>query len=346
MPNPTCKPRDPVRRTGHRASRGIGGMTLAAGCALAASAVSAVSPATYHVDPAAQAVMRMPAPPALRYRARDGAALVYRAFEVAPGSNSPTVVAILLHGSAGSSLNMTVLGEALAKAGVPAFALDARGQGLSGQRGDIDYIGQHDDDLADFVAVARKAYPAARLVLVGHSAGGGFALRVAGGAGGRQFSRFVLLAPVLGRLAITDRPDAGWAKPDIARIVMLRGLNAVGVTAFNRATTVTFDLPPGAETLGLTRSWSYRMMVDYGPSGIAQIWGRPAYLQDAARAPAPIVVVAGAADEQFHADKYAAAFAGLSHPVHVELAPGVSHMGVVSDPRAVPLIVRAVKSGT
>jgi pimeloyl-ACP methyl ester carboxylesterase len=321
-------------------------VTFAAGVALATSVVSAISLPTYHVDPAAQAVMRMPAPSVLRYRARDGAALAYRAFEGGPESGSPPVVAILLHGSAGSSLNMTVLGEALAEAGVPAFALDARGQGLSGRRGDIDYIGQHDDDLADFLAVARKAYPNARLVLVGHSAGGGFALHVAGAPGGRQFSRFVLLAPVLGRLAPTDRPDAGWAKPDIARIVGLSGLNAIGVTAFNRLTTVTFALPPGAEALGLTRNWSYRMMVDYGPSGITRISGRPAYLQDAARSPAPIVVVAGAADEQFRADRYGAAFAGLSRPVAVELAPGVNHMGVVSDPRAVPLIVRAVKSGT
>ncbi len=346
MPSPASKPHDPVRRTGHRRSWGIASVTLAAGLALAAGVVSAVSLPTYHVDPAAQAVMRMPAPPVQHYRARDGAALAYRIFEGAHDSGASPVVAILLHGSGGSSLNMTVLGQALAEAGVPSFALDARGQGLSGRRGDIDYIGQHDDDLADFLAVAQKAYPNARLVLVGHSAGGGFALHVAGAAGGRQFSRFVLLAPVLGRLSPTDRPDAGWAKPDIGRIVMLSALNALGVTAFNRLTTVTFDLPPGAETLGLTRCWSYRMMVDYGPSGVVQISGRPAYVQDAARSPAPIVVVAGAADEQFHADRYAAAFAGLSHPVRVELAPGVSHMGVVSDPRAVPLVVRAVKSGT
>ena len=318
-------------------------------CAMALTLTTAASPATalpgsaYHVDPAAAAVMRLPAPAVQRYWARDGAQLAYRVFEPASDAAAP-VVAILLHGSGGSSLNMTVLGEALAKAGVPAFAPDARGQGLSGRRGDIGYIGQLDYDLADFVAVVRKTYPDARLVLVGHSAGGGFALRVAGEPEGRAFSRFVLLAPVLGRLAPTNRPEAGWAKPKVGRIALLTALNAVGITALNGATAVDFNLPPGAEALGLTRAWSYRMMINYDPRGVTQFMGRPAYWRDAARAPAPIAVIAGAADEQFFADRYAPAFAGLPHSVAVALAPGVSHMGVVSDPRATPLIVAAVKA--
>jgi alpha-beta hydrolase superfamily lysophospholipase len=316
---------------------------LAAAMTLAASPAPA-APA-HPVDPAAAAVMRLPAPPVQHYRARDGEQLAYRAFESPPATAAPPVLAILLHGSGGSSLNMTVLGEALARAGVPAFAPDVRGQGLSGRRGDIDYIGQLDNDLTDFVGVVRRTYPDARLVLVGHSAGGGFALRIAGEPQGRLFSRFVLLSPVLGRLAPTGRPDAGWAKPKVGRIVLLSALNALGVTAFNGATTVDFNLPPGAETLGLTQAWSYRMMVNYDPRGVTQLAGRPTYRRDAAKAPAPIAVIAGAADEQFFAERYAAAFAGLPRPVAVALVPGVTHMGVISDPRATPLIVAAVKGG-
>jgi alpha-beta hydrolase superfamily lysophospholipase len=322
----------------HRSFLFAAALTLAAASAPAAFAGP-------QPDPGAAAVMRLPAPPVQRYRARDGAQLAYRTFEAAPDASPPPVVAILLHGSGGSSLNMTALAEALAKAGVPAFTPDARGQGLSGRRGDIDYIGQLDDDLADFVAVVRGAHPNARLVLVGHSAGGGFALRVAGEPHGRLFSRFVLLSPVLGRLAPTNRPDAGWARPKLTRIVMLSALNAVGVTAFNGATALDFSLPAGAEALGLTPSWSYRMMINYDPRGVTQLAGAPAYQLDAARAQAPIAVIAGSADEQFFADRYAAAFAGLPQPVSVTLAAGVNHMGVVSDPRAIPLIVAAVKGG-
>ena len=297
----------------------------------------------YHVDLAARAVMQLPAPPAQRFQARDGAELAYRFFVPAAASGQQNVVAILVHGSGGSSLNMTVLGEALARSGVAAFAPDVRGQGLSGRPGDIDYIGQLEHDFADFVAVVRRKYPTAHLVLVGHSVGGGFALRIAGGPQGSEFSKFVLLAPVLGRLAPTNRPANGWASPHIARIVALRALNLAGVTRFNGATSVTFSLPPDAQSIGMTPSWTYRMMNNFGPSGQLQLFGRPQYLVDAEHAPAPIDVIVGSADEQFFADKYVAAFAGLQRPVSVQLADGVNHMGVVSDPRAVGLIVSTVR---
>jgi pimeloyl-ACP methyl ester carboxylesterase len=298
---------------------------------------------TTGIDLSPRAVMELPAPPVQKYKARDGGLLAYRYFEPKSGEHRPAVVAILLHGSSGSSLNMTVLGDALAKSGVPVFAPDARGQGLSGRRGDIDYIGQLDDDLADLISVVRKTYPDARLVLVGHSAGGGFALRIAGEAEGHLFSRFVLLSPVLGRLAPTPRPGVDWARPHTGRIVFLTVLNAIGITALNGETAVDFNLPPDTDDLGLTRSWSYRMMMNYGPRGQTQLFGRPGYLVDAARAPAPIVVIAGADDEQFFAHKYALAFEGLAKPVSVELVPGVGHMGVLSDPHAVSTIVAAVK---
>jgi alpha-beta hydrolase superfamily lysophospholipase len=254
------------------------------------------------------------------------------------------VVAILLHGSAGNNRNMTAVGDALAAAGVPAYAPDERGQGLSGRRGDIDYIGQLDDDLADFVATIRQRYPTARLALVGHSSGGGFVLRVAGEPLGRQFSGFVLLAPYLGAAAISTNPDSGWARADIPRIAVLTALNGFGVTAFNGLTTIRFNLPPNAAERDLTGAWSFRMMSNYGPRGITQLSGRPAYCDDAARAPAPIVVIAGTEDEQMRSDRYAEVFKDIAKPPRIELVPGVSHLGVLADPRAIALTVAAVEA--
>jgi non-heme chloroperoxidase len=51
------------------------------------------------------------------------------------------------------------------QAGVTAYALDVRGHGASGRRGDIDYIGQLDDDLADFMAQIRADHPNAACAL-------------------------------------------------------------------------------------------------------------------------------------------------------------------------------------
>ncbi|HEX3407448.1 MAG TPA: alpha/beta fold hydrolase [Caulobacteraceae bacterium] len=315
---------------------------LAAGFSLATVCVAA-QPAP-SADASTRAVMLMPAPPVQRYRARDGAQLAFREFEPASRAAQPPVVAIVFHGSAGDSRNLTVLGQALAAAGVPTFTPDARGQGLSGRRGDIDYIGQLDDDLADVIGVVRRRYPDARLVLAGHSSGGGFVLRVAGEPLGRQFSRFVLIAPYLGIHSPSTNQASGWSRPDLPRIIALAALNQVGVTQFNGLTTIRFNVPARAvRELGVTPAWSYRMMDNFGPRGQLQLGGEPAYLADAAHAAAPIVVVAGAADEQMNATRYGDAFRGLAHPPAIELAPGVRHMEVLSDPRSVPLIVAAIK---
>jgi pimeloyl-ACP methyl ester carboxylesterase len=221
-----------------------------------------------------------------------------------------------------------------------------RGQGLSGRRGDVDYIGQPDDDLADLIAVVRRSYPDAKLVLVGHSAGGGFVLRTAGEPRGRDFSRFVLLSPYLGRAAKLGRPDANWTQPDVPRIVLLAALNEIGFKRFNDWPVIHFKVPPGAEALGVTSEWSYRMAMSYGPRDDLRLAPPPAYRQDAARAAAPIVLIAGARDEQFFADRYAKAFAGLESKVAVEIAPNPDHMGVVSDPDAIAMTVQAVTAAS
>ncbi len=116
-------------------------------------------------------------PPLQRYTARDGATLAYRAY---PGGNER--VAVLIHGSTGSSRNMNPLAKALNAAGATVYALDMRGHGDSGRRGDIAYLGQLEDDIADFAATMRPHHPGATVALIGFSAGGGFTLRVASGA--------------------------------------------------------------------------------------------------------------------------------------------------------------------
>ncbi len=317
----------------------------AAGAVLAGMIVFGVSPPppTLHSvnDVAAEAALREPMAPARRFAARDGAMLAYRAY--LPTSPASPVVAVLIHGSGGSSVNMNVLGRALAAAGTPAYAPDIRGQGLSGRRGDVDYIGQQEDDLADLLILIRKRYPNAKLVLAGHSSGGGFALRVAGEPVGRAFSRFILLAPQLGHNAISTRPGAGgWVRVFGPRIAALSILNRVGISAFNGLPVLAFALPEGAERAHLTRFWSYRMVNNFGPHGETNLIPG-AYRRDAERAAGPVEVLAGVDDESFYADRYAAAFAGVRPSVKVQILPRVGHMGLVSDPSAVPSVIAAIQ---
>jgi alpha-beta hydrolase superfamily lysophospholipase len=164
------------------------------------------------VSQAARAVDRSSMPDLERFSARDGTNLAYRHYPArGPASDK---IAILVHGSSGSSLAVHALAEALAARGVETYAPDIRGHGGSGTRGDIGYLGQLENDLEDLVAVVRKTAPSQPLTLLGHSAGGGFALRVASSPIQNLFARTVLLAPYLGYDAPTNRPGSGgWASP-------------------------------------------------------------------------------------------------------------------------------------
>src|SRR6201988_4290204 len=129
-----------------------------------------------------------------RFQGRDGTWLGFRHY--AAGGAPTDRVAIVIHGSSGSSGGtIHALSQALAARGVETYAVDIRGHGTSGTRGDIGYVGQLEDDLADFVAVLRKTVPSAPLTLIGHSAGGGFALRVAGSALHNPFEGLLVASP-------------------------------------------------------------------------------------------------------------------------------------------------------
>src|ERR1700678_2715852 len=139
-----------------------------------------------------------------RFQARDGTWLAYRLYPAADGATDR--LAIIAHGSSASSDEMHIVARTLAKNGIAAVAIDERGHGASGTRGDIAYVGQLDDDLADLVVQLRKSYADAKLTLIGHSSGGGFVLRIAGGPLAEKFDRFVMLSPFLGPRAPTTRP--------------------------------------------------------------------------------------------------------------------------------------------
>ena len=184
----------------------------AVGLALALATPLSRPPMLASIHDTASAVDLSGLPELSRLSARDGTDLAYRFYPAQASGDRPANagrIAILAHGSSASSVAMHALAKALAESGVATYALDIRGHGHSGGRGDIAYIGQLDDDLADFVAFIRKSDPDARLLLIGHSSGGGFVLHIAGTTLGRQFARFVLLAPYLGYDAPSSRANSG-----------------------------------------------------------------------------------------------------------------------------------------
>lgn len=266
-------------------------------------------------------------PPLSYFQARDGTSLAYRRY---PARSSQTSgAAILIHGSSGSSVAMHPLARALAERGVESFVPDMRGHGSSGTRGDIGYIGQLDDDLADMVAHIRTGGTALPLTLAGHSSGGGFALRVAGSANQNLFTRTVLLAPYLGVKAPSTRPNAGgWASPDVPRIIGLSVLRSIGIVCCEQLPVIAFAVPEGSARI-LTAEYSYRLLMNFGPNRD--------YRVDLDAAKGRVTLIAGADDELMLSAKYPEAMQGKAN-VDVRILDKVNHMDVVSTGAVVALV--------
>jgi pimeloyl-ACP methyl ester carboxylesterase len=304
----------------------VGVLTLVVSSMLAIPVNSPPPLASIHRG--AQAIDDEGRPERSRFQARDGTWLAYRLYPAKNGASDRLV--ILAHGSSASSDEMHVVARTLAENGVTAVAIDARGHGASGTRGDIAYIGQLDDDMSDLVGELRKSYADAKLTLIGHSAGGGFALRIAAGPVGALFDRFVLLAPYLGHSAPTNRPAESasrWAEPDIPRILALVFLRLIGIDGPQSLPVIAFANAP--ESKLVTSRYSFRLLTDYGP---------PPDWQDALRKNAArIDLISGGSDELMDPAAYKNVLPPLG--VHVVLLPNVDHMGVVYQPAALAAIV-------
>ena len=203
-----------------------------------------------------QQVQDVPAP--RQFKARDGASLQYYAYPAEPDK-----VAVLVHGTAGPGTSMHPLADWLRAAGVTTYVLDVRGHGGSGRRGDIDYIGQIDDDLADFVAQLGPVKSGEIRTLVGFSAGAGFTIRFAGGPYGLLFDRYVFLSPIL-PASPTWRPSAGgWINISIPRVVTIAWLNHLGIHWFDGFPVISYAVSPD-RSRETTASYSYRLMMNFG----------------------------------------------------------------------------------
>ena len=268
--------------------------------------------------------------PALQqFIARDGQVLHYRLY---PGSADTVVV--LIHGSSGESSGMHALAKTLHANGETVYVPDLRGHGHDGRPGDIDYIGQLDDDLADFVAVIRRAHPAGGIALVGHSSGGGYVLRVAEGPDAKLFSRFIIISPALAIGTPTYRPHVGgWASPFVGRIIALRILNRLGVRWFNGLPIVAFAVDQHA-SVPLDSTYSYRMLANFSApqDSITRL----------SSVPKPLAVLVGNNDELFYADRFAPLFGNQRPGVPVIVVPGVNHMGMVTAPLALEMVAKIV----
>jgi len=260
------------------------------------------------------------------FTARGGKKLTYRHYP----SQSDKVL-ILVHGSGWHSQYFFPLAKFISSEGLAqVYTPDLRGHGPTPERrGDVDYIDQLEDDLADLLASIRKEHPDARLILGGHSSGGGLVIRFAGSQYGQQADAYMLLSPFLKYNAPTMRPNSGgWAHAYTRRIAGLTMLNTMGIHWFDYLTAIEFNMPEEARDGTETLSYSHRLNTAYAPRN---------YKKDLSAITQPLLVVAGIQDDAFIANKFEPVISKYTD-VHVTLLPDVTHMGVVVRPDVQPVL--------
>ena len=269
------------------------------------------------------------APTMQYFTARDGTKLVFRAY---PGHSQETVV--LVHGSSGTSASMHLVAQVLNARGATVYALGMRGHDGTGRSGDIDYVGQLDDDVSDFVATLGPKAAGERRTLLGFSSGGGFVLRFAGGPTARLFDRFILVSPQLPVDSPVMRPNGGgWVSVAIPRIVVLQLFSRLGIHAFDGLPVLAFAVPPEKRNIQ-TAFYSYRMVENFGP--------RHEYLADLKAAPGPVSLLAGSKDEIFYSDRYAPLLKPVRSDLDVTIVPGLGHTDMIVQPAALNAIADKV----
>ena len=251
-----------------------------------------------------------------------------------PSNPDAQDVVIAVHGSSASSTSLHPLAKALSAQGMLVYAPDIRGHGETGRRGDIDYPAELDDDMTDFVAAVRAQHPHARLVLLGFSSGGGYALHVVALPLGKSFARTVLISPMLGIDAPTVRQDLQiWAVAYVPRIIAISVLDRVGIHAFDYLPVLAFAVSP-KQAEYLTQYYSFRLMNAFGTAD---------YAADLRNASSPMAVLVGEKDELFDASKFPSTVAAIRSDVPVTIVPGLNHIEMTTDPRAIPAIVGAIR---
>jgi alpha-beta hydrolase superfamily lysophospholipase len=218
--------------------------------------------------------------------------------------NNSDLSVVVLHGILSSSYtNNRFAGLIREAANAEVYSLDLRGHGSSdGSPGDVSYIGQYVDDVADVVEQIKKSKPAGKIIIAGHSMGGGISLRYAMKEDVPDIDGYLLFAPQLGDNAPTNvfpkdtvrQQDESFMAIDLSRLIGLALLNSLNITQWNDMPVFFFNLP--AE-MGMNK-YSFRSSASMSPTD---------YREGLRSVDKPLLVIVGENDEAFNANAYQAA---------------------------------------
>jgi non-heme chloroperoxidase len=260
--------------------------------------------------------------------ARDGSEIFYRYL---PGKSN--VIIVLIHGSGTEGRYLLPLAEKLnSLLNISVVLPDLRGHGKSAlkNRGDTDYLGQLEHDLEDLKKDITSNYSNSKVILGGHSSGGGLVVKY-GGSDLQEFDGYILLAPYLGYNAPTVRPNSGgWVQVAQARYAGLAMLNKVGIKILNYLPVLFFNRPEAIDDELQAEIYSYRMNESFSPQS---------YATDLKENDKPILALVGENDEAFYADKFEQVFSENASHTELKLVQNAKHLDLPNLQESVDIMV-------
>jgi pimeloyl-ACP methyl ester carboxylesterase len=204
---------------------------------------------------------------------------------------------LLLHGVLSSSYTFNKMAGLLREAlQAEIIAIDIRGHGQSGGvPGDVSTLNQYAEDLDEVIQSVNSDNPDHKVILAGHSMGGGIVLRHAETFPETGVAGYLLFAPNMGHDVPTTSKELdlenNFIKVHLSRGMGLRMLNEFIIHRYDSLKVVFYNMPKQMPL----RSYSYRSMEA----------SAPANFREALRSiNKPLLVVAGSDDEAFIADEY------------------------------------------
>jgi len=267
------------------------------------------------------------------FEARDRSLLGFRHYR----STQPTRIKVyLVHAETWGDLQFSALATAIAtRLGVAdVFTFDMRGHGQNPlHRGDVAYVGQPTDDLADLIRATSAQGDV--IVIGGHSTGAAVAARLAAAPGQAKLSGLLLLAPVLSPDFATNKPDlGGWASPLRWRIAALKLQNMLGIHWSDQEVTVQYAVPKAVWEGPL----GYSVTSDYTWRFTRSLQLPSADGSELANVRVPYLAVVGSDDEVIDADKLDPAMKSFNKRGDVAVVPQETHFGIVNSQQTLAII--------
>lgn len=243
--------------------------------------------------------------------------------KIYPSQSNSTL--ILIHGSGSESRYLESLAGKISQnnfATVVTPDLRGHGRNLINQP-DINYIGQLEEDIEDIIKYTKDSLNAEKIILAGHSSGGGLVLRYIANSSLAKVDKAIMIAPYLGHDAPTVKENSGgWVTVGIKRWVGLSMLNSIGIDNFNNKPVLFFNRPKAYEDSLQTKSYSYRMALNFAPEN---------YEQDIAKLETHSLVLVGEEDESFYSNKFKDVFKPASAYTDIQIMENVNHLDIVKD---------------